>query len=248
MDTPKIISTKEYSIFNSVDFNRKKNERHIQQLKKIIQKENLLHLHPILVNEKMEVVDGQHRLEAAKELGLDIFYIQDRISYDHILNSNLFQKKLILEDVIKFYAVKDGIPSYLELQEYMNLLEISPKSLISLIFGTMSLPMIEFIKSGKFEMPRDKMYLEKVVFSFSKLKEFVKEKKITPYTMFSSTNFTVAFRNLVLLPDYIENIFFNKLSQRWFDLKPQINSKEWTRVLIGIYNWKNHNPIHLENA
>ena len=245
MDTPQIQKTKDYSIFKHVAFNRERNKRHIQAIKTIISKENLLHLHPILVNEKMEVVDGQHRLEAAKDLGLEVFYIQDKISYEHILNSNLFQKKLVLEDVVKFYALKDNIPSYVEFQEYINLLDLSPKAIIGLLFGTVSRPMIDFIKSGKFSMPQNTEIVEKLIFAFSKFKDFVKEKRITPFAMFSSSNFTVALRNLVLMGQYDERIFFNKLEQRWFDLKPQLNSKEWTRQLISIYNWKNHNPLEL---
>ncbi len=243
MEYPKIQSTKDYAIFKMVNFNRTKNKNHIQAVKSIIQKENLLHLHPIIINEQMEVIDGQHRLEAAKELGIDIFYIQDKVSYEHILNSNLFQKKMTLEDVVKFYAVKDKIPHYIEFKDYTELLNLSPKSLIGLLFGTVSIPMIGFIKSGKFQMPPKRSIVENLVFSFSKFKEFTHEKKITPFAMFSSSNFTVAFRNLILLKDYNENVFFSKLEQRWFDLKPQLNSKEWTRLLISVYNWKNHNPI-----
>jgi len=248
MTVPQIQRTKDYSIFKSVSFNREKNKRHIESIKKIISKENLLHLHPILVNEKMEVVDGQHRLEVAKELGLDVFYIQDQISYEHILNSNLFQKKLNLEDVIKYYALKDGIPSYVQFQEFIQLLDISPKSLMGLIFGTISISMIGFIKTGKFQMPNDTDVIDKLISSLKKFNQFIREKRITPFAMFSSANFTIAFRNLVLLNDYSEDIFFNKLQQRWFDLKPQLNSKEWTRLLVSIYNWKNHNPISLEDA
>lgn len=245
MTIPQIQKTSDYSIFHSVAFNREKNKRHIESIKKIITKENLLHLHPILVNEKMEIVDGQHRLEAAKELGLEVFYIQDKISYDHILNSNLFQKKLSLEDVIKFYAIKDAIPDYLEFQRLIDDLAISPKSMIGLIFGSVSKPMISFIKSGRFAMPVDKDVLEKITTSYRRLIDFVREKRITPYALFSSTNFSIAFRNLVLLADFNVDIFFSKLQQRWFDLKPQINAKEWTRQLIAIYNWKNHNPLSL---
>lgn len=248
MTVPQIQRTNDYSIFKQVSFNRGKNKRHIESIKNIILKENLLRLHPILVNEHMEVVDGQHRLEAAKELGLDVFYIQDTISYEHILNSNLFQKKLTLEDVIKYYALKDKIPSYVQFQELITLLEISPKSLIGLLFGVVSAPIFGFIKSGKFVLPENSINIDKIIGSFSRFKEFAKEKRITPLSMFASSHFTIAFRNLVLLNDYNEDIFVSKLQQRWFDLKPQLNSKEWTKQLISIYNWKNHNPIVLADG
>lgn len=242
-DAPQIQRTKDYSIFKMVRFNREKNKRHIESVKKIIAKENLLHLHPILVNEYMEVIDGQHRLEAAKELGVEVFYIKDKISYDHILHSNLFQKKMSLEDVIKFYSLKDKLPDYVQFNDYLHLLKISPKAFIGLLFGVISPALLEFIKTGNFKMPSSLHTVEKLVSSLSRFMHFVNEKRITPKSMFSSSSFTIAFRNLVLLNAFSEDIFMNKLELRWFELNPQLNTKEWTKQLIAIYNWKNHNPI-----
>lgn len=200
-------------------------------------------MYPISVNEKMEVIAGQHRLAAAEELGLEVFYIVDKISYEHVLDSNLAQKRMSLEDVIRFYSIKDKIPDYVCFQEYINLLGLSSKALIGLLFGSVSKSIIDFIKSGKFKLPSDQHTIGKITSTFCKFKNFVREKRLTPFSMFSSCNFTVAFRNLVLLQDFKEDIFFGKLEMRWFDLKPQLNAKEWTRTLISIYNWKNHSPL-----
>jgi hypothetical protein len=243
MEAPQIQQTTDYSIFKSVNFNREKNKRHIQNLKQILMKENLLHLHPILVNEKMEVVDGQHRLEAAKELSIPIFYIKSELSYDHILNSNLFQKKLSLEDVIKFYAKKDQLEPYIQLYDYLKMLDIKPKCFFGLIFGGISREIIDFIKSGKFNFPSDMNTVEKLINSYMSFIQFVKSKRITPHSMFTTADFSIGYRNLVLSQSFNEIVFLNKIEQRWFDLKPQLNSKEWTRQMIGIYNWKNHNPL-----
>lgn len=240
-----IKSTNDYSIFKSLDFNRDKRKKHLEAMKKILMKENLLHLHPIIVNEKMEVVDGQHRLEAAKELGLDIFYVQGNVSYEHILDSNLIQKGLSLNDVIKFYAIKDGNPNYKILYNYINDLSLSPKAVLGLIFGNTSLELVNFIKSGKFVIPNNQILSDKLIKNIKIFLSFSREKKISPISMFSSSYFTIAFRNLVLLPEFNEKVWENKLNMRWFDFKPQINAKEWTRLLISIYNWKNQNPITL---
>jgi ParB-like nuclease domain len=247
MSIPIIQKTDDYSIFKYIGFNREKNKNHIDSLKKILQKENLLHLHPILLNEKMEVVDGQHRLEAAKELGLEIFYIVSNLSYDHILNSNLFQKRLSLNDVIKFFSLKDKLPDYILLQDYITILSLNPKSIVGLIFGNSSRHIFDFIKKGSFKFPSDMKLIEKLTNSFLKFVNFCKEKRVAPFSMFSTSNFTISYRNLILLSNFNEEIFFSKLELRWFDLKPQLNAKEWTRQLIGIYNWKNQNPIHVND-
>jgi hypothetical protein len=246
MEAPQILKTKDHSIFKSVDFNRNKNKKHIRDVVKIIKKENLLHLHPILVNNKMEVIDGQHRLEAAKELGLEIFYIQSDLSYEHILSSNLIQKNASLNDVIKFYAIKDAIPSYVFLYDALLNLQISAKGLIGLIFGSCMPALVDQLKEGRFQIPNNPVILHQFIESYKKFIEFVRSKKITPYSMFSNSNFTMAFRNLIMIHGYNEQTFMNKLDMRWFDLKPQINCKEWTRQLISIYNWKNQNPLEVQ--
>jgi len=243
MTIPQIQKTKDYSIFNTVNFNRDKSKKHIQDVIKVIKKENLLHLHPILVNHNMEVIDGQHRLAAAKELDLEIFYIQSDISYEHILASNLIQKNASLNDVIKFYAIKDSIPSYIFLYQALQSLNLSAKGLIGLIFGSCMPALIEQLKDGKFQIPHNATVLNGFIESYKKFIEFAKSKRITPYSMFSNSNFTIAFRNLLMINGFSEQTFMNKLEMRWFELKPQMNSKEWTKQLINIYNWKNHNPI-----
>lgn len=248
MENPQIESTIDYSMFKQVGFNKEKNKRHIWKLKNAIQKENLLHLHPILINNLCEIIDGQHRFEAAKELGLPVFYIKSDISYDHILTSNYIQNGISLIDVIKFYSTKDKIPSYIKLYHYLKSMEVNPKCFFGLIFGGTSRSILEFIKSGKFQFPSDMQTMERLIDSYNSFKEFVKSKRITPFSMFTTSNFSIGYRNMVLSSGFNEQIFLSKLEQRWFDLKPQINSKEWTRQMIGIYNWKNHNPIENGNA
>lgn len=69
----KIYQTTDYSIFKTLKGNRvliKKVESLIDSIREI----NLLEQNPIIVNEKMEVIDGQHRLFVASTLQLPIFY------------------------------------------------------------------------------------------------------------------------------------------------------------------------------
>ena len=243
MENPKIQQTTDYGIFKKVPFNRQKDKNHVKELQKIILKENLLHLHPILINEKMEIIDGQHRLEAAEALGLPIFYIQGELSYDHILNSNLFQRKLNLTDVIKFYAIKDVLPEYKKMIDLMEMLQISPKAFLGLLFGTSSKPVINFIKTGKFSFPDDTSLVSRLISVYANFMEFVKLRHISPLSMFKSAYFTTGFRILILSDNFNEKTFSIKLEKRWFDLKPQVSAKEWAKLLIEIYNWKNQSPL-----
>tara|TARA_R100000426_G_scaffold10973_2_gene11456 strand:- start:4856 stop:5638 length:783 start_codon:yes stop_codon:yes gene_type:complete len=65
--------TKDYSKFKKIRGNRPVDQTHVNALKKLIADKDLKD--PIRVNKKNEVIDGQHTLQARKELGLVIPYI-----------------------------------------------------------------------------------------------------------------------------------------------------------------------------
>jgi len=70
-----IRKTTNYEIFTFREDNREKiDKKHLARLVESIKSRNLLELRPIMVNEKLEIVDGQHRLLAAKQLGYEIYY------------------------------------------------------------------------------------------------------------------------------------------------------------------------------
>ena len=69
----KFFETRDYSMFKKVRGNRPVDESHVKQLKKLIADKDLMD--PIRVNANKEVVDGQHTLQARKELGLTVPYI-----------------------------------------------------------------------------------------------------------------------------------------------------------------------------
>ena len=69
----KFFETTDYSKFKKTRGNRPVDEAHVQQLKKLIEEKDLYD--PIRVNKNMEVIDGQHTLEARKQLDLKIPFI-----------------------------------------------------------------------------------------------------------------------------------------------------------------------------
>jgi len=69
----KYFETTDYSKFKKARGNRPVDEAHVKQLKKLIAEKDLMD--PIRVNRNMEVIDGQHTLQARKELDLKIPFI-----------------------------------------------------------------------------------------------------------------------------------------------------------------------------
>lgn len=238
-----IQQTKDYSIFKKMEGNRHLDRFHLKKLSSAIQKDNQLNVHPIIVNSDFYVIDGQHRLEAAKSLGLEIFYIQSETVTDlHVIYGNVNQKSFEVENYIDYFAIKEKNAVYIQLKGMLNSSGLRPKALLTLILGVVSPNILDFLKTGKFQFPSNEDPKKIMDFYFDLL-AYVKDKRIKPVSMFTNHNFTRALRWLFNTTGFESAIFFRKLDMRWFDLKPQRAAEDWYTLLISIYNFKNHNRI-----
>jgi hypothetical protein len=114
----RVYKADDLSIFNQIKGNRPPNPQHIRRLSDSIKTNGLL-CNPILVNEDYEVIDGQHRLMAAKDAKSGIYYIILRgyaLKEVHALNLN--QKNWTKKDFMDGYA-EMGVQSYIKLKEFM---------------------------------------------------------------------------------------------------------------------------------
>lgn len=99
--------TTDYDIFGEITSNREVNAKHVRKLVAEIERKNLLHVNPILVNEQMQVIDGQHRLAAARILGVPIYYLQDTgIQKEDIALLNSNKKNWNAMDYINYHGAE----------------------------------------------------------------------------------------------------------------------------------------------
>lgn len=87
-----IKSTTNYKMFKVKKGNRAVVRASVNRLANSIKQKNMLPVNPIIVNKKLEIIDGQHRLAAAQLIGTPIFYvIFDPASLTEIqlLNANM---------------------------------------------------------------------------------------------------------------------------------------------------------------
>jgi len=113
-------STQNYSQFKTVLGNRLLSREHIARLVREIERNNLLATQPILVNEKMEIIDGQHRLEAAKKIGATIYYVQvPGLGIEHVVRLNNTQRRWGVYEYIQLH-VDHGNAHYQQLQDFIH--------------------------------------------------------------------------------------------------------------------------------
>lgn len=123
-----IKQTNNYEIFKKLEGNRITDKKRVEKIKKSILKVGYI-TSPILVNQNMEIIDGQGRFEALKQLQLPIEYIvQSDIGIKECIAMNVYQTNWKIQDYIKSYADK-GMKSYVYLY---NLIEKYSKNNINI--------------------------------------------------------------------------------------------------------------------
>ena len=118
--------TKDYDKFGFNYLNREVDAIHVRRLIKDMKGAGLRV--PIIVDENMEVIDGQHRLTACRELGIEVEYIvRDRTPIEDIVRMNNLSKNWTVKDKCVSYA-KAGNSDYQRLLEFYNICQgASPK-------------------------------------------------------------------------------------------------------------------------
>ena len=106
--------TKNYEIFKLLGANRKTSKGHVKRIANSILENNLLKHNPIIVDNNMVVIDGQHRLEAAKQLGVEIYYTDGGfIGAKQVRNLNSSQRQWTMADFVRSFAETSDDYQYL---------------------------------------------------------------------------------------------------------------------------------------
>lgn len=112
----KIYYTTEYGIFKFLKGNRDINEAKVSKIKEAIKAGvDVLRYAPIIVNEQLEIIDGQHRFAVSRELKTNVYYVIHKeadLSIVPSINSNSTRWRTV-----------DYLNSYIDLKksEYLAL-------------------------------------------------------------------------------------------------------------------------------
>jgi hypothetical protein len=126
-----IMVTQDYSKFKYMGGNRNVDLKHVRELQTQMERNpDLFKVLPILVNADWYIVDGQHRFEAAKALGMPVYYVQQKdMGLADARQLNIAQKRWTLTDFARSYA-DSGRRDYVELLRYKAKYPKLPLSII----------------------------------------------------------------------------------------------------------------------
>ena len=130
--------TTNYDIFNKLLGNRDVSRARVAQIKKSIESVGYV-INPIIVNEKLEIIDGQGRHQALAELGLPIYFqIADGAGIRECISMNIKMKNWGFMDYVISYKnrkYKDYVTLFNTIKQYKS---INPPNVAGILGSCMS--------------------------------------------------------------------------------------------------------------
>ncbi len=234
-----IKETNNYEMFKKLEGNRIVDGKRIEKIKKSILKVGYI-TSPILVNQNMEIIDGQGRFEALKQLQLPVEYIvQNDIGIKECVAMNVHQTNWNALDYIKSYAER-GIKSYAYMQNLIDKYHKSNVSLVHIATATKGLTRFgaDIIRDGLLEIT-DEEY-QNAIQRLDLVKEIAEKYKKIP-----RTNFIVVAMLYCLIIDCVD---FKRLKEKVIEVldygkvPPIPTVDEAVQFLENIYNRNSKKP------
>ena len=142
-----VYKTDDYSIFKLSKFNRT-----VLLHKAMIEQARQGLVAPIIVNEDMIVIDGQHRLAASKEAKVPVEYIvKPGLNKKDIVRMNTIQRRWSLKDYIEAFA-NQGNLEYQKLAKLINEKSTDTTATVEIAVNRLSLSSArKLVEKGAFE-------------------------------------------------------------------------------------------------
>jgi hypothetical protein len=234
-----VYQTQDYSAFKLLVGNRDLNKEHLSRLKKSMETKYLLA--PIVVNDKFEIIDGQHRFESAKELSLPInFIIAQGYSLNEVQQLNTNTSNWHSADFLKAYC-DEGRVEYLRFKEYRDAFsDLSLESLLVVLFENIDnqgkFSSTQIFKSGDLKIES----YETAYKICSELKDYK-----TYFKYYSNRLFVYTFLFLRTKQNYNHNRMIQKLKLQPNRLSRCATRSQYLLLLEEIYNYKSQNKVSL---
>ena len=225
-----VMKTKDYARFKTLGGNRKLNDLHFKRLLSSVMVKNLLFANPILVNEKFEIIDGQHRFAVCQDLGFPIHYLLvENLGLSDVQTLNANTKNWKLEDYIDGYCDM-GLQEYCYLKTKMVKTKLGVSTLLAIFAaGGTSGQTMYGVKEGELKLIHKNRGLV--------LLEWIKN-WLNHYPGADRRTFVLALVQLYSVPEYNHDKMMQKIQYQSTKLVDCTNTKTYLALLEEIYNYK----------
>lgn len=239
MNEIQVHTTKDYSLFKTLNGNRDVNHIHLSRLKDSMNKKHLTTI--IMVNEKFEIIDGQHRFLISQELNLPINYIISKnygLNEVQILNANMKNWQTV--DYVNGYCDL-GFKDYIIYRDFVNEYGFQSQVSILLLSGEdvngagKENPSTRF-KEGKFKV--------KDLDNANKMAE--KIMMIEPYYKgYLRRSFVFALIGMFKNENFEFTEFIAKLKQQPTTMQDCTSRTQYKVLIEEIYNYRRRDKVNL---
>lgn len=233
--------TQNYSMFRFRPDNRPLTPSHVQKLIASIKYKNMLEFRPIIIDADGYVIDGQHRLEAARQLSVPIYYdIVKECKKEDMIALNVAQSWGLV-DYFNFY-VQNKFPEYVKMENFCKKHALPTKTGLFIVVSRTK-GMIDEFKKGEFKFKEEsnEPIVEKCIDAIGVIKKYIGVTKMSViskklwrsmFKMCSDAAFDPEIwkRNVGMLSDKISS---------------KATEKDTFEHLLWIHNYRNQNKITL---
>lgn len=232
-----IQETTDYAKFKTLAGNRDIKNSHVQKLKASMQQKHLVNA--IIVNEDMEIIDGQHRFAASKELGLPVyFYIVNGYGTKEVQILNTNMQNWNKRDYLVSYC-ELGNPTYLSIAEFWKQYNAFTITGVAMLLGN---------QQSKRAFEEGNFVIENI--EFSKLVGNRLMDISYFYDGFNRKAFIAAMLSIYKTNKKFDHDFFiSKLrTSNKFKLTDQTNSGAFKELIEKIYNYRSRSGTKIRVA
>ena len=231
-----IFKTQDYSLFKKLNGNRELDDNHLKKIMNSMSKKYLPI--PVIVNEKFEIIDGQHRIESCKRLKYPINYL--------VINGSELEDVKLLNTNSKQWSLKDYLNTYCQTgkQTYLNIRDFIDEYGFSIVD---SITMLSNTKTNRgIDQVKFKLGIYEIK-DINKARETAdKMLEVKPYfDRYRSRSFFLAMSELFHNKNYNHKKFIQKLSVYPTKLKFCSNKYDYLKNIEDIYNFNQKKKIRL---
>jgi len=224
-----VLMTNDYDMFQTIEGNREINKLHVKRLKDSISEKYITV--PIIVNEKNQIIDGQHRFQSAKELEKPVYYIKVNglgLKDVHRLNTNT--KNWTADAYLDGYC-RLGFQDYIMYREFKNKYGFGHNETNAILSNKQRMggSKNQAFKDGVFHIV-DYNQAVKNAEKITMVKQY--------YDGYRRRAFVYAMLDLFQNPNYNHAEFLNKLSFQSRSLVDCTDVQQYLTLIEEIYNYK----------
>tara|TARA_R110000751_G_scaffold72051_2_gene146141 strand:+ start:1141 stop:1848 length:708 start_codon:yes stop_codon:yes gene_type:complete len=231
MNKQQIKSTKNYNLFTKIIGNRHLDAKNVKRIKESVEAIGLQT--PIMVNYKHGIIDGQHRLQVAKELEIPIdYYVVSNFKEENIHDLQISKKWTAFDFAQRNSAT--GNKQCIEALEICNDWHIESKkkfsktNILTLLLAGLQNNILTRLKENEFESDVSRACR---IYNCIKILSTNKNEKFNSY----SANISRILKTLDHEFKGLDYKIIDKINRKHY-LEHYSNAKDQTRYLTDLYN------------